>query len=85
MADLTVCVCVLLVLRCGCWSSPALCLCQLDTSCQCLSTVSEGTERHLVSGVCLAASFYQNVKTEVLTAKFFAIQEQLWAVCLEKE
>lgn len=36
--DLTVSVCCW---RCGCWSSPALCLCQLDTSCQCLSTVSE--------------------------------------------
>lgn len=36
--DLTVCVCCW---RCGCWSSPALCLCQLDTSCQCLSMVSE--------------------------------------------
>lgn len=36
--DLIVCVCSW---RSGCWSWPALCLCQLDTSCQCLSTVSE--------------------------------------------
>lgn len=43
--DLTVCVSLLLALRCGCWSSPALCLCQLDTSCQCLYTVSEGKGR----------------------------------------
>lgn len=35
-------VCLLLVRRCGCWSSPALYHCQLDTSCQCLSMVSKG-------------------------------------------
>ena len=35
---------LLLFLRCGCWSSPALCLCQLDTSCQYLSMVSDKTE-----------------------------------------
>lgn len=33
-----VCICFW---RFGCWSSPALCLCQLDTSCQYLFTVSE--------------------------------------------
>lgn len=38
---------LLLVLRCGWWSSPALCLCQLDMSCQCLSMVSEQRGRGL--------------------------------------
>lgn len=32
---------VLLLLRCGCWSSPALCLCPLDTSCPSSCTVRE--------------------------------------------
>lgn len=35
---------LLLIRRCGCWSWPARCLCQRDTSCLCLSMVSYGTQ-----------------------------------------
>lgn len=35
---------LLLIRRCGCWSWPARCLCQRDTSCLCLPVVSDGTQ-----------------------------------------
>jgi len=76
-----VCVCVC-VLRCGCWSSPALCLCQLDTSCQCLSTVSELGES---AGTLLLSERWKEKKLCVCVFSCISVpQGQLWAVCLEK-